>query len=65
MRIKPVIILFPLAVSIVCFIQLFLQSLFTVWHNAGVGFDLDRNRLVLTAVSGEFLVDTLGGWGLQ
>lgn len=65
MRIKPVIILFPLAVSIVYFIQLFLQSLFTVWDNAGVGFDLDGNRLVLTAISGEFLVDTLGGWGLQ
>lgn len=34
------IILFPLAVSVVRYIQLVLQTLFTVSDNAGVGFDL-------------------------
>jgi len=41
MRIESVIILFLLAVLIVCFIQLLLQSLFTVWDNTDIGFDLD------------------------
>lgn len=60
MEITPVIILFPLADSIVCFVQLFFQCLFIVWDNTCLGFGLEGNCLVLTAVSGEFLVDNLG-----
>lgn len=61
MRIKPVIILFPLAVSIVCFIQLLLQF-YLLPEVTGIGFDLGWNRLVLTAISGEFPLDSLGDW---
>lgn len=47
------------SISCVCFIQLFLHTLFTVWDNAGIGSHWDWNYLVLTAIFGEFVEDVL------